>query len=74
MMFGMGFGALFFWLIVVGLLAWGFNRVVSANRSRQNDRYLRQYEETLEILKKRYASGEISKEQFEEMKRTITND
>ncbi len=74
MMFGMGLGGLFFWLIVAGLIVWGWNQVVRANRSRQNDRYLRRYEETLEILKQRYASGEIDREQFEEMKRTITND
>lgn len=74
MMFGMGFGALFFWLFVVGLIGWGVNQVFVANRVRNNERFRVKHDAALEILKKRYARGEIDREQFEEMKRNMIND
>jgi putative membrane protein len=68
---GMGFGMLFgmvFWIILlVGIVffvvwvVWGPLR-----RPPQHS-----HESALEILKKRYARGEISKEEFEEKKRDI---
>ena len=61
MSFGMGFG-LIFMLLFWGALIW---LVINLIRSSQ---YSREKDESLTILKKRYAAGEISKKQYEEIK------
>ncbi len=65
---GMWFGSVF-WIVVLALLIW----LVVKNINRE-DHYRGQNnpETALDILKKRYAKGEISKEQFEQMKRDIS--
>jgi putative membrane protein len=70
---GAGYG-LFTWLLM--LLLWILIIVGAVTIARwlmhQRDvRWLRNEETPLEILKKRYATGEISKEQFESMKRDL---
>jgi len=62
--FGMGFGFLFmilFWGVVVWLIIYPIN----ASQTSKKD------EDALTILKKRYASGEISKKQYGEMKKEL---
>lgn len=54
-----GFGMFVFWFIIIFILYKIFNK--------NND----QKESAIDILKKRYAKGEITKEQFEEMKKTL---
>jgi putative membrane protein len=56
-----GFG-LIFWIIIIGMLIW----FIYYFTSRENKN--RTTESPLDILKKRYAKGEISKEEFEEKK------
>ena len=53
-----------FWvaIIIVGI-------ILITNRKRNN--FEMPHDTPLDILKKRYAKGEISKEQFEQMKRDI---
>lgn len=57
------------WLLllagVVFLIVWAFQRFRPGNGSKAE-------ESALEILKKRYARGEISREEFEEKKRDIS--
>lgn len=70
--FGMGFGWIF-WLIIIGVAIWavvrltnntsGYHRGFSGTPSSQ--------ETPLDILKKRYARGEITKEQFKEMRKDL---
>lgn len=55
-----GFGMLIFWVIIVFLLFSLFNNQKSENK-----------ETPLDILKKRLAKGEITKEQFDSLKKTI---
>ena len=65
-------GILFAWifrLVFVGLIVWLIVNAVSNNKHPRNIPY--QSETALDILKKRYAKGEVSKEQFEQMKRDI---
>lgn len=50
-------------LIIVGIIF--FVKILSQTKSGQNS------ESPLDILKKRYAKGEITKEQLEEMKKNI---
>ena len=59
-------GGLLFWGSLISLVAWGFHR--STRRSEGAAIYGRS---PLEHLKDRYATGEITKEQFEEIKRDL---
>ncbi|MBI4453894.1 SHOCT domain-containing protein [Candidatus Woesearchaeota archaeon] len=61
----MGFGFLFM-LLFFGLIIWLIVTLVNANQSSKKES-----EDSLTILKKRYASGEISKKQYEEMKKEL---
>lgn len=58
-----------FWGSIVSLIAWGIHRT-----TRHRDLDSRYYGKSpLDHLKERYAKGEITKAQFEEMKRDLTN-
>lgn len=65
---GMGFGwiwMIIFWaLVIVGVV---YIVQVATRSGRNHDKH----EAPLEILKKRYAKGEISKEEFEKMRDDI---
>ena len=67
---GMGFGWLFmaiFWiLIILGLVY--LIKLIAGGEKRATG------ETALDILKKRYANGEISKEEFEEKKKDLSGD
>lgn len=62
--FGMGFGFLFM-ILFWGVVVWLVVSLINASQSNKKD------EDVLTILKKRYASGEISKKQYEEMKKEL---
>ena len=67
---GMGLGGLFgllIWLLLIIGLAWAVIWILSSSRSRGKGL------SALEILKRRYASGEISEEQYLKMKHEIEN-
>lgn len=69
MNYGYGFGGMFMWiifLIVVGLLVYFF---VQTRKTKGET--LTQDESHLDILKKRYAKGEINKEEFDRIKRDL---
>lgn len=61
-----GFGGMFMWIIFIGLI--GLLIYLIARASKGGDRMA---ETPLEILKKRYARGEITKEDFDRMKKDI---
>ena len=73
MMNGMGWGGMWFgwifWLVIIGLVIWGLSKIVRNSRNRRDS--LPSQEDALDILKKRYAKGEITKEAFEEMKKDL---
>jgi len=73
-LYGWGFGGLW-WIMPIlmiafwGLIIWGIVMLVrrsSPSASGPKD------ESALEILKRRYAAGEIGKEEFEEKKKAIS--
>ena len=78
-MMGFGFGFPFmwiFWILIFGLVIWAVVQI--ANRSGGNQpaggnypQYTSQQEDALEVLKKRYARGEITKSEYEEMRREL---
>jgi putative membrane protein len=68
-MMDFGFGGIFMWLIFLALA--GFI-VYIVMQSRKSGESRGQPNETpLDILKKRYAKGDITKEEFESLKRDI---
>ncbi|MBI4295551.1 MAG: SHOCT domain-containing protein [Chloroflexi bacterium] len=67
--FGIGGGLMgIFWIIVLGLIIWA---TVSWSRGSSGSSDLPKGDTPLEILKKRYARGEISKEEYEEKKKDL---
>ena len=68
---GHGWGMGLAWLaglIIIILIVWLANTLINQNKNR----YENIGSSALEILKERYAKGEISKEEFEEKKREIS--
>ena len=63
--FGMGFGLLFM-LLFLGAIVWLVVTLVNSTQSNKNDG-----QDSLTILKKRYAKGEITKNQYEKMKKEL---
>lgn len=64
--FGMGFG----WIISLILIAVGIWFVIRLNQN-QNNKGDSLDQDPLEIVKNRYARGEISKAEFERMKKDL---
>ena len=67
---GHGFGGGFmwiFWILVIGVLVW---LVIAATRDRGGGASGRD-ESPLEILRQRYARGEIDRDEFEQMKKDL---
>ena len=64
MVFG-GVWMVLFWGVIIGLAVWGF-RVLTGRPAQQMIK-----EDPDEILRNRYARGEISREQFEEIRATL---
>ncbi|MBI5565410.1 MAG: SHOCT domain-containing protein [Chloroflexi bacterium] len=66
-----GIGTILFWIVIVGLGIWLVSRLASHANSQPPSNGETAPESALDILKKRYARGEISKEQFGEMRRNV---
>lgn len=62
--FGMGFGFIFM-LLFWGLIIWLIVTLINASQSNKNE------PDSLTILKRRYASGEITKKQYEEIRKEL---
>ena len=61
----MGFGFIFM-LLFWGLVIWLIVTLINASQSNKNGK------DSLTILKKRYASGEITKKQYEETRKELS--
>ncbi|MFZ0456056.1 MAG: SHOCT domain-containing protein [Ignavibacteriaceae bacterium] len=68
---GMGFG-LIIWLILIGVLIWGIIAFINYTKNHNNSHFPGINEGSLDILKKRYVKGEITKEQFNSIKNEIS--
>lgn len=60
---GMGFGMLFFWGVLILVVVLLLKALMPGNSTTP--------ENSLEILRKRYANGEISEEEYERMKNEL---
>ncbi len=68
--YGMGGG--FMWLFpLIGLGIFLYVIYMIFNRTNINNSFGSSSESALEVLKKRYARGDITKEEFEEMKKNL---
>ena len=63
--FGMGFGFIFM-LLFWGFIIWIIVTLVNSSQSNKKDDL-----DSITILKRRYASGEITKKQYEEMRKEL---
>lgn len=63
MIFG-GLWMFLFWGGLIALIVWGINKLVNRNSSDRK-------RNPLEIVKERYARGEISQEEFERLKKDL---
>jgi len=75
---GMGWGGMwfgwFFGIVILAVVIWAIISLIrNTNNSTNSQNYLSREENALEILKNRYARGEISKEQFEQMKKDMNS-
>jgi putative membrane protein len=67
-----GIGMLLFWLLIIVGVVWLISALASpAAPAATHAAAMPMVETPLDILKRRYAKGEITKEQFEEMKNTL---
>lgn len=57
-----------FWLIIIGIVVYA---IVSNSKRGFNQNFPGPNETPLDIIKKRYAKGELNKEQFEQMKKDL---
>lgn len=72
---GMGWGMLFgglwmllFWGLIIALVVWGIKKVTERGGSGSTTPEKR---DPLEIAKERYAKGQISKEEFDQIKKDL---
>lgn len=68
-MFGFGGGImmLVFWVAVIAVVVW----IVKYSKSKDSYMNTKENNNALELLKERYVKGEISKEEFESIKKDI---
>jgi len=65
---GMGFGWIL-WIVFIAVIVWLVLQSNNKNQSKNNSSVIQ--DTPLDILKKRYAKGEISKEKFDQMKKDL---
>ena len=66
---GMGLGWLF-WIVIIGLIIWGLKAFTDNQRNRDVSGPPTG-ESALDVLKKRYARGEIGDDEYERMRRQL---
>ncbi len=59
---------LLFWLVIIGLILWGVKVIVEQSGNRNSSTTSNS---ALDILKARYARGEIDREKFEQKKKDL---
>ncbi len=69
MHYGFGYGGMFMWLIFLIVLGVAVYFIIQTSKSKEITGPAQ--ETPLDIIKKRYAKGEITKEEFESMKKDL---
>lgn len=68
MLFG-GMWMLVFWAVVIGLIVWAVIRLTRRNGDHSGERK----DTPLEIARQRYARGDISREEFEQIRKDLSS-
>ena len=68
MIFG-GFWMIVFWGLVIWFIIWGVKKLSEREESEKRNR---PGHDAVEIARQRYARGEITREQFEQIKKDLT--
>lgn len=69
MNYGFGYGGVFMWLIFLLVVGVAVYLIIEASKSKKD---MGPAQDTpMDILKKRYAKGEITKEEFDRMKKDL---
>ena len=71
MMGGMGFIGMIFWIIILGLLFYGVYILIA--KASEKPKGVRS-DDSLQILKKRLAQGEINEDEYEKLKKVLKKD
>ena len=58
-----------FWLILLGVIVWAVVTIINKNQTGTGNNQLG--ESSIDILKKRFAKGEITKKQYDQMKTVL---
>ena len=67
--FGMGFGMWIFWIILIVVVVFLAKMMIGSSSGQPGVKD----ESPLDILQKRYASGEINQDEYERMKKELVN-
>jgi putative membrane protein len=70
MMNGMFGGMWFFWIALIVFIVWVITQFINKNQQ-SNFSNMVEKETPMDILKKRYSKGELTKDEFEEMKKDL---
>lgn len=73
MMNGPGIFMMLFWIILLGLLIYWLYRLFT-NKTKKTNNQTQQGDEAINILKEKFARGEISEEEYERRKNILTKD
>jgi len=66
MMYGTGFGMLLWWAIIIGGIALAVSGLISLSKGQPGKKRLANDNQPLDILKERFAKGELSEEEYEQ--------
>ena len=69
MYYGFGYGGMFIWIIFLIVIGFLIYFIIKAQKTKSQTPT--QNESPLDILKRRYAKGEIAKEEYERMKKDL---
>lgn len=58
-----------FWLMIIGVIIWLL--INQSSRNRDEFHFNKPADSPLDIIKRRYAKGEITKDQFDQMKKDL---
>lgn len=72
-MMGWSYGGMFMWLLFIAIVVLGIYFIARGNKPTKTGGYsgIAPEESALEILKRRYAQGEIDREEFEKIKKDL---
>ncbi|MDK2824612.1 MAG: putative rane protein [Clostridia bacterium] len=69
--YGMGLGMILWWIIIIGGIVLAFYGLFSLAKGQPNKKEVDKGIDALDILKERFAKGEINEEEYEQKKKIL---